>query len=43
MNIKININDIVAKVGPNEIIIKNSIEFYLGQVHPKNTVSYRVY
>ena len=38
MNIKINIKDIVGKVNPNGIIIKNYFEFYLGQVGPKKRV-----
>jgi hypothetical protein len=38
MNIEINIKDIVGKVGPNGIIIKNYLELYLGQVGPKKRV-----
>jgi hypothetical protein len=38
MNIKINIKDIVGKVGPNGIIIKKLIEFYLVQVGRKKRV-----
>ena len=38
MNIKTNIKDIVDKFDPNGIIIKNLIEFYLGQVGPKKWV-----